>query len=206
MSDTNLEKLIADSIAKRSAQEADQLAAAAREESQYQDLLTKAIDKRLAQLTSEIPPALQPYCEATDTPSGDRGQQIKKLGEGWLPDCFRINAPGLATIFFRVGKEWDEKAQNWGKPQINSLATSGQYCDDHRRWFLAIAEAARLHVEHAEFNARQAERDREQDERQRMLAQKRAEASREPSTFERIESLIREIVREEISATEVEGF
>lgn len=204
MIDTNLIKLIEDSIAKRDTQEADQLAAATKEESQYEDLLGKAVEKRLTQLTSEIPTALQPYCEATDVPSGDTAQQIKKLNDGWLPDCFRINAPGLATIFFKVGREWDEKAKNWGNPQISSLATSGQYCDDHRRWFLAIAEAARLHIEHAEFNAKQAERDKEQEERQRMLAQKRAEASREPSTFERLDSLIREIVREEVASAKCE--
>lgn len=190
---SDLEKLIADSIAKRDAQAAEQKQKEDEEEGEYQTLLAEARELRLAELVDQIPHELLRYCEPADEPACHyRANSIQKLREGWRPDNFRINAPGLATIFFRVDRQWDEKAKEWGAPFVSSLGTSGQYSDDHRKWFLAIAEAARLHVEREKWNARQAERDRQEEER-------RAEP-KPPTRASRLESLIREIARDEMPA------
>lgn len=192
----DLEKLIADSIAKRDAQEAERKQKEDEEEGEYQALLAEATEKRLAELVNQIPQELVRYCEATDAPQHfEKSYSIQKLREGWRPEHLRVVAPGLAPIFFSLRAEWDNEAKEWGAPYIGSLSTSAQYRDEHKKWFLAIAAAAALKVEREEWDAKEAEFQARQYERYE--AQKT-----QPTLAERLASIVREIARDELSNRE----
>ena len=192
---TELEKLIVDSIEKRDRQDAERKQKEDEEEGEYQSLLAQAIEMRLGELVDQIPHPLLHYCEPTDAPAHfEKSYSIQKLRDGWRPDHFRVTAPGLATIFFSVGADWDNEANKWGAPYVKSLSTSAQYRDEHKKWFLAIAVAAGLHAEYEKWNAAEdARRDREYA---------RWEKQKTPTLAERLESIIREIARDELSNRE----
>jgi len=149
--------------------------------------------KRLAEVASDIPQALLPYCEATHEPNGDVEHQIKTLQQGWRPEYFKIEAPGLSAIWFTVDRRWNPEKKEPGPPHINKLSTSGQHCDDHQKWYLAIATAARLRAEHDAWNAKEAER----EERYLALLAK-PEPPPEPTLAERLEEIVRAIARDEV--------
>jgi|SRR5262245_1686926 len=192
---SDLEKLIKDSIEKRDAQEAERKRKEDEEEGEYQSLLAEATEARLAELVDQIPHPLLRYCAATDAPlHHEKAYSIKKLREGWRPDHLRVVAPGLSTIFFDVGAEWDNDAKAWGAPYIRSLSTSAQYRDEHKKWFLAIAAAAALHAQREEWDKKEAEF------QAREFA--RYEARQTPTLAERLAGVVREIARDELSNRE----
>lgn len=185
-----LEKLIADSIEACDTLEAERRQKEDEEEDEYQALLQEATQMRLAELVDQIPHELLPYCEPIDAPKHyKKSHLIQKMREEWRPEHFRIVAPGLSPIFFSVGADWDNEAEAWGAPYIKSLSASAQYRDEYKKWFLAIAAAARIHAE------------RTQQEAEELEYQARKDAAPEerktPGAAERLESLIREIARAE---------
>lgn len=188
-----LKAYIADCIERAEAEQRERAEKAKAEAEEYEQLYKRACAARLAEIVN-APAALLDYCEATQRPG------YKALKEGWRPDYFQINAPGLATIYFTVDKEWVNptgevgKAEWTGKFVVKSISTCGQHEDQYLRWYEAIAEAALLHREHEEYLRR--------EEARELRAARAITTPAPPTTAERLESLIREIAREAVAVEE----
>jgi hypothetical protein len=191
MEDQKLTQLIADSLELSEAEEREQKALAEAQQVEFDRLVSEATVARLAQ-TKGFPPALLPYCKAR-TRRGPWGleddlQTLKTGNETWWPDEFWVIAPGLAALRFSIEQEWDDgrpDRQLTGQYLIKEISVDGLRCQS---WHQAIAAASQLHRDKQE---------RERIGREIAMSTYKAEM-REPTTAERLEILIREIVEEAI--------
>jgi hypothetical protein len=200
MSNTNLEKLIADSIARVTVEEADAKAKSEAQELEFEALMEIATAVALAAIDErdKVPDALLRHVKSTGSPNRwGVGENIEALRAGWLPSHFIVEAPGLAPIEFALKSTWDTGTRKDRPPRVESVV-SLHGVNGWETWHEAIAKAARQHADSEKW-----QREHEQIGRE-ARAEKAAMAP--PSTFERLESLIREIVREEINAGHLEGF
>jgi hypothetical protein len=176
MEDQALKQLIEAAIKEAKQIEAEQSAENERLDAEYMSLLAAATARQLAE-TDGIPSALLPYCEATDNPSQwGLEHRIQHLKDGWAPDCFAVNAPGLAEITFKLrrGSRPDERSD---RNYPDELCVETANISD--RWSVIIAAAAEKFQAQQAYARERAERAvRRKAERQALaLLEKMAQIS-----------------------------
>jgi hypothetical protein len=179
-----LEELIQLSIQQAEAEERKQKALSDAQRTEFNNLLREASALRLGE-TENIPRALLPYCEARRGPDRmDTESNIDALKQGWRPDTFVINAPGLMPLGFNVIQ--DRSTQTFFVNAISFMGAAGSFVS----WHQAIAAAAQRHRQEKEWDA--------EVKRRNAAGNVLNDAKAEPTPAERLESLIREIARGEV--------
>lgn len=142
---TELEKLIADSIAARDAKIAEKEAARVAEEARYEALFQSAITETIERVKPLIPPALHRYIKFNGAQPTNR---YVLDARNWAPPCLGINAPGLAPLTITIGEDDDEQSCIWRiEVDDSTCGFSGN------EWAEAIAAAVdRYHERRAEYS------------------------------------------------------
>lgn len=108
---TDLEKLIADSIAQRDARRAAEEAAKQAEEARYTAIFNSIVEGVIELVRETIPAPLRPYLKHTGgTPFLREGLDART----WYPDWLHVQAPGLAEIAIGIARIDSEGAIHLG--------------------------------------------------------------------------------------------
>lgn len=195
MNDTNLEQLIAHSIRIVAAEEAVEKEKAEADEAAYQEELAKATKKALAEIDKRdaVPVELLPYIKGDGPGCWNMEEGVETIRKGWLPHQFRISAPGLAPIEFKVKSAWDRNAGKDIPGRVEATVTL-HGVHGWETWDEAITKAARMYADQVKWEEQEAQRSAQ------VIA-----AMKEPRALtldERFVALVREIVREEIADRE----
>jgi hypothetical protein len=139
---TELEKLIADSIAACDAARAAEIAAQEAEEARYEALFQSLVAKSIEAIKPYIPAPLQPYIQCASS----MGSKDALDAQTWRPTMLHVQgAPGLEEILIAINwrKDW--------RPEIYEITSGDSFDGD--QWADAIAAAHdRYHNRRAEYS------------------------------------------------------
>lgn len=142
---TDLKKLIEESIAKRDAKIAASSAATAAEEARYEALFNSIVEDTIEAIKPKVPAPLRQYIKHT------HGRPARSLLDAkvWTPTMLVIDAPGLACMVLTTGID-DDGLDAVLKISVGE-STSGQFKNDE--WPEAIAAAFEYyHKQRAEYS------------------------------------------------------
>lgn len=147
---TDLEKLIADSIEKRERKLAETMAAQTAEERRYAALFRATVASVIERVTPNIPPALQPYIVY----KGGPGPRDMLDARTWRPRMLDIDAPGLCPIKVQIDEFWTADGIEGSRLRVVHLRVDGDITTfGPDEWQDAIAIAALLHQARVEAEA-----------------------------------------------------